>query len=203
VVRRTPIVMAMGPRVPVVATLCEGVAMQGFTIRPAREVDVPRLVEVEIDAGQAFRAVGMPAVADAAPDMSAMRKASAAGRVWVTEVRTQLAGFITAELVDGNAHVAQVAVAPDYAGRGFGRALIELVEEWGRSAGCPATTLTTFRNVPWNAPYYARLGYAVLADDAMGPELRRIVAYEACLPGIDASLRCAMIKPNGPGSAAA
>jgi GNAT superfamily N-acetyltransferase len=176
--------------------------MQGFTIRPAAEVDVPRVVEVEIDAGQAFRAVGMSDIADAVPDMSALRTAAAAQRVWVAEVGTELAGFITADMVDGNAHVAQVCVAPAYAGRGYGKAMIELVEAWGRSAGCPATTLTTFRHVPWNAPYYARLGYTVLADGDMGPELRRIVTHEASLPGIDASLRCAMTKPNDPGSTA-
>jgi GNAT superfamily N-acetyltransferase len=176
--------------------------MQVFTIRTAGEVDLPRLVEVEIDAGQVFRDVGMPDIADAVSDMSALRKAAAAQRLWMAEIGTEPAGFITAEMVDGNAHVAQVSVARGYAGRGYGRALIELVEAWGRSAGCPATTLTTFRDVPWNAPYYARLGYTVLADDDMGPELRRIVAYEASLPGIDASLRCAMTKPNDPGSTA-
>jgi ribosomal protein S18 acetylase RimI-like enzyme len=174
--------------------------MQGFTIRPAAEVDLPRLVEVEIEAGQVFRTVGMPEVADSVPDISQLREAAAAERAWVTEVGTELAGFITAELMDGNAHVAQVSVAPDYAGLRIGKAMIELVEAWGRSAGTPATTLTTFRSVPWNAPYYARLGYTVLADDEMGPELLRAVAYEASLPGLDASLRCAMIKPNDEGS---
>jgi hypothetical protein len=32
--------------------------------------------------------------------------------------------------------------------------------------------LTTFAHVPWNAPYYARLGFAVLTSDELGPELR-------------------------------
>lgn len=50
--------------------------------------------------------------------------------------------------------------------------------------------------MPWNAPYYLRLGYEVLADNQIGPELARTMAYEASLPGIDTSLRCAMIKPN-------
>ena len=183
--------------------MCEGVSVHAFTIRPATEVDLPRLVEVEIEAGQAFRTVDMPEIADSVPDMSQLREAAAAERVWVTEVGTELAGFITAELMDGNAHVAQVSVAPDYGRLGIGRAMIELVEDWGRSAGCPATTLTTFRSVPWNAPYYARLGYTVLADHQAGPELLRTMTYEATLPGIDASLRCAMIKPNDPGSSAA
>lgn len=74
--------------------------------------------------------------------------------------------------------------------------MIEFVEEWGRAAGRPATTLTTFRDVPWNAPYYLRLGYRVLPKDGIGPELTRAMAHEASLPGIEASQRCAMAKSN-------
>jgi GNAT superfamily N-acetyltransferase len=122
--------------------------------------------------------------------------------LWVTEVGPDVAGYISAEVLDGNAHVAQVSVAPDFAGRALGRAMVELVEEWGRTAGLPATTLTTFRDVPWNGPYYRRLGYRVLPDDGIGPELARTMAHEASLPGIDAALRCAMVKPHCLGSGA-
>jgi GNAT superfamily N-acetyltransferase len=138
----------------------------------------------------------MSKVADDVPNMGDLREAIEAGRVWVTDVGAEVAGYITAEVLDGNAHVAQVSVAPEYAGRRIGKAMIEFVEAWGRAAGRPATTLTTFSEVPWNGPYYLRLGYHVLADNDIGPELARTMALEAALPGIDASLRCAMIKPN-------
>ncbi len=114
----------------------------------------------------------------------------------MTEVGSVVAGYISAEVLDGNAHIAQVSVAPEYAGRALGRSLIEFLEEWGRAAGRPATTLTTFRNVPWNGPYYLRLGYRVLPQEEIGPELERTMVHEASLPGIDASLRCAMVKTN-------
>ncbi|HHU39052.1 MAG TPA: GNAT family N-acetyltransferase [Propionibacterium sp.] len=166
------------------------------TIRPAAETDLPRLVEVEVAAGQLFHTVGMPLVAADVPQIAVLRKAVLADRIWVAVVGAQVAGYISAEVVDGNAHIAQVSVAPDYARRGIGKAMIEFVEAWGRTAGCPATTLTTFRDVPWNGPYYLRLSYEVLADSQIGPELARIMEHEASLPGIDASLRCAMTKPN-------
>lgn len=167
------------------------------TIRLATEVDLQRLVDVEVEAGQLFHAVGMPEVAEDVPRIADLREAVAAERVWVACVGAEVAGYIAAEVVDGNAHVAQVSVTPDYAGRGIGRALIEFVEAWGQATGCPATTLTTFREVPWNGPYYVRLGYQVLPDSQIGPELARTIEHEASLPGIEASLRCAMIKPNG------
>jgi ribosomal protein S18 acetylase RimI-like enzyme len=170
------------------------------TIRPATQADVERLVQVEVRAGRLFHAVGMSAVAEDVPQAADLSEAVAAGQVWVTDVGSEVAAYIAAEVLDGNAHVAQVSVAPAHAGRRLGQAMIELVEAWGRAAGCPATTLTTFRDVPWNAAYYLRLGYEVLADDEIGPELARTMEHEASLPGIDASLRCAMFKPNVPAS---
>lgn len=170
------------------------------TVRPAEEADLERLVAVEIEAGQLFRTVGMSEVAQDVPRIEDLRDAVEAHRVWVTDVGHQIAGYVTAEVLDGNAHVAQVSVAPDYAGRRLGMAMIAFVEEWGRAAGRPATTLTTFRDVPWNGPYYRSLGYRVLPGDLIGPELAETMAHEAALPGIDASLRCAMIKLHRAGS---
>ena len=167
-------------------------------IRPGAETDLERLVAVEVAAGQLFRTVGMAEVAEDVPQVADLREAVEEDRLWVTQVGPEVAGYVVAEVLDGNAHVAQVSVAPDFAGRALGRALIEHVEEWGRAAGRPATTLTTFRDVPWNGPYYLRLGYRVLAEAEIGPELARTMAHEATLPGIDAALRCAMVKPNRP-----
>jgi len=42
-----------------------------------------------------------------------------------------------------------------------------------------ALTLTTFRDVPWNAAYYERLGFAQIDPAAYGPELGARVAHEA------------------------
>ncbi len=165
-------------------------------IRPGAEADLERLVAVEVAAGQLFRTVGMTEVAEDVPQVADLREAGEADRLWVTQVGVEIAGYVVAEVLDGNAHVAQVSVDPDFAGRTLGRAMVEHVEEWGRAAGRPATTLTTFRDVPWNGPYYLRLGYRILAEAEIGPELARTMAHEATLPGIGAALRCAMLKPS-------
>ena len=106
------------------------------TIRPATEIDLERLVDVEVEAGQLFHAVGMSAVAEHAPQIADLREAVAAERVWVAGVGAEVAGYICAEMIDGNAHVSQVSVAPDHAGRGIGKTMIEFVEAWGRTAAC-------------------------------------------------------------------
>ncbi len=39
--------------------------------------------------------------------------------------------------------------------------------------------LTTFRDVPWNMPFYARLGFDEVAPNELTPALRAVLADEA------------------------
>jgi hypothetical protein len=72
--------------------------------------------------------------------------------------------------------------------RGLGGALVSTVCTWARAQGCPTVTLTTFRDVPWNGPFYQELGFSELnrlttgsatirqherdiGDDGLGPQL--------------------------------
>ncbi|MEU8350121.1 GNAT family N-acetyltransferase [Streptomyces sp. NPDC048845] len=87
--------------------------------------------------------------------------------------------YLLAEDVDGCAHIDQVSVHPDHAGRRLGRALIEHAAGRARERGSAAQTLTTFAEVPWNAPYYERCGFRRLRGDELTPGLRRIRAAEA------------------------
>jgi N-acetylglutamate synthase-like GNAT family acetyltransferase len=64
-------------------------------------------------------------------------------------------------------------------GRGRGWTLLEHAARRAAADGRPALTLTTFEHVPWNAPYYARLGFRILADAEVTPGLRAIRRREA------------------------
>jgi GNAT superfamily N-acetyltransferase len=56
-------------------------------------------------------------------------------------------------------HLEQLAVHPDYARQGLGRALLQAAIEWARHAGFTEITLATYRDVPWNGPFYASEGF--------------------------------------------
>jgi GNAT superfamily N-acetyltransferase len=128
-----------------------------------------------VAAGAAFRSVGMVAVADdPPPPVLALRGFVDRGRAWVAEESGTVAAYLLADVVDGGGHVEQVSVDPAFARRGLGRALVEHAAAWARDAGHAALTLTTYRDVPWNGPYYVRLGFRPLDDDALGPGLRAI-----------------------------
>jgi GNAT superfamily N-acetyltransferase len=96
--------------------------------------------------------------------------------------------------VAGAAHIEQVSVEPTYARRRIGAQLIEAAAAWACGHGLRAMTLTSFALVPWNAPYYAKLGFAVLPDADQSPELREIRRAEAAR-GLDAWPRVAMWRP--------
>jgi predicted N-acetyltransferase YhbS len=85
-------------------------------------------------------------------------------------------------------------VHPAHARRGLGRWLIDYVSGWARADGELALTLTTFADVPWNGPYYARLGFSVVAAEALTDELRAELAHDAA-NGIPMQHRIAMCKP--------
>ena len=115
-----------------------------------------------------------------------------AGRAWVTvDENDRPIAYLIALWVDGVVHIEQVSVDPAHAGHRLGAALIEHVAGWARERGSAALTLTTFAEVPWNAPYYERLGFRRLADADLTPGLRAIRAEEAA-HGLDEWPRLAM-----------
>ena len=169
--------------------------MKTVLIRPSRQVDLPLISALEKSGDAQFREVGMERVADApAPDPQDFGEAHEAGRLLaaVTEADA-LVGFVRLEIVDATAHVEQLSVLPDHQGRGVGAALLQAAEQWARSQGYTRMSLTTFRDVPWNGPYYARLGWVILPEREWGPELAAARQHERDL-GLDQWPRQAMVK---------
>jgi len=74
-------------------------------------------------------------------------------------------------VVDGCAYIEQVSVHPAHAGHRIGAMLLDYVADWAAGQDMPAMTLITFRGVPWNAPYYERLGFRELTDAEVTPGL--------------------------------
>ncbi|MEE1803408.1 MULTISPECIES: GNAT family N-acetyltransferase [unclassified Streptomyces] len=174
-------------------------------IRPATLIDLPVLQDIEAAAGEAFRALGMAAVADdAPPSLAELERYRSAGRAWVAETVPggPPVAYLLHDPVDGAAHVEQVSVHPDAARMGVGRALIDHLAGRAAGEGFTALTLTTFADVPWNAPYYARLGFRTLTEDQLTDGLREIRRAEAA-HGLDRWPRVCMRRSLTPRSAPA
>jgi len=77
--------------------------------------------------------------------------------------------FAAVITLDGHPHLEQISVRADQTRSGIGSLLLaSVVRDYG-----PGLTLLTFRDVPWNGPWYRRQGFAELPESAWGPELRR------------------------------
>jgi len=138
-------------------------------IRPARRDELELLLEIEREAGRAFADIGMPEIAEDDPGTVD----DVAGAWVAVDEHDRPVAYLVNSVVDGCAHVDQVTVAPSHARRGLGAALIDHL---AAVSGAPALTLTTFRDVPWNTPYYERLGFRVFEP---GPELAGLMREEA------------------------
>ena len=155
-------------------------------IRAAHPAELELLRGIESAAGRCFRDIGMPEIADdEPPSVETLAEYQRDGRAWVAVDRDDRpVAYLITDLVDGNVHVEQVSVHPDHARRGVGRALLEHAAVRAAAAGRPALTLTTFVAVPWNAPYYRRCGFRVLAENEWTPGLHAIREHERAL-GLD------------------
>lgn len=172
----------------------------GFRIRLATPSDLETLGDLERAAGECFRDIGMAQIADDEPlPIEALADHQRAGRAYVTiDGPARVVVYLIWDLVDGNLHVEQVSVHPDAAGHGLGRSLIEWAAAEAAARGISALTLTTFRDVPWNAPYYARnCGFRIVDDAACGPGLQAIREHEVA-HGLDRWPRVCMRRDLAP-----
>ena len=166
-------------------------------VRPATVDDVPEIQAAEVAATERFRTIEDPRIArcaDAPPYWTAgLERASIEQRAWVAvDDRGSIVGFAVAWVVDGEGHLDELAVVPACGRRGVGRALVDTVVAWTVAQGLASITLTTFRDVPWNAPYYEKLGFHVVST--LTPALQALVDEQATW-GLDPSLRVVMRRP--------
>jgi GNAT superfamily N-acetyltransferase len=165
----------------------------GFTVRPAGPADFADIQAVEDAAGAHFAAIGWASIADDPPPADdELTRAVARASLWVAEDGDgRVVGWAEATVVDGEGHLHQVSVRPENEGAGVGSALVEEVVGWAAARGLPSVTLTTFRDLSWNGPWYSRRGFVALADDDLGPELAAIRESERAR-GVDVGPRVAM-----------
>jgi GNAT superfamily N-acetyltransferase len=168
--------------------------MTGPLLRAGTEADIDALLEVERRAAALLLGHGaydLFAMHSLAPQN--LQDGIAHGILRVAEVGGQAVGFALCSEVDGQAHLFEMDVVPEHGRRGIGSALLESVCSEAAERGFSAMTLTTLRDVPWNAPFYAERRFAELPEEEWGEQLAGIVARERML-GFPMRLRVAMLR---------
>lgn len=166
-----------------------------LVIRQARLDDLPVLREVERAAGAPFRALGMDAVADDEPptlsELGVFQQDERA--LVVADQHDRPVAYLLVAELDGYAHIEQVSVHPSHARQGLGRELIDEAQRWAERHELPGLILTTFASVPWNAPYYRRLGFRVLDHTEIPAGVADIRGQETAR-GLDSWPRVTMLR---------
>jgi ribosomal protein S18 acetylase RimI-like enzyme len=166
--------------------------MPDVRIREARSDEFGAVAAIERAAGSLFDSWrDRVALDDGTPTKPAMLEEARARGDLIVAVGEDDApvGFCFLGEVDGEGHLWELDVHPDHGRKGIGRALVEFTIETMRARGYAGVTLTTFRDVPWNRPFYETAGFVVIQPD--GPGMQAIVVKEESL-GLDFTERCAM-----------
>lgn len=153
------------------------------------------LPEIERSAAAIFPTeVLSPELHDNTTPIAGFDAARLRGLLWVAVSEDgQPVGFAIASDHGDTLHLEELDVHPDHQRRGIGRALMDVVCTFARESGYQGITLTTFVQIPWNAPWYKRLGFRVLKEPELSSALCAILKDEA-KRGLDPQTRVAMLK---------
>ncbi len=169
-----------------IPALCpdEGRAMEleppPYEIRLARAEELARIRQIEDEAGSAFSGLGLiDESLDASFPLDALARLIDLGQVWVACLGDVLVGMVIASVREEAVYIEEMDVVPEHGRRGLGARLLARVCSWAREEGLAAITLSTFRDVPWNGPFYRRHGFRDLSPAEWTPGLREIREREA------------------------
>ncbi len=162
-----------------------------YVIIRARPQDIAILPSIELAAARLFDGYAPELDLLVVTSERDLRDAQTQGRLWVALADDVPVGFACVKLIGSSAHLEELDVHPDHGRRGIGRELVRAVCNWASASGHEAVTLTTYRDVPWNMPFYASLGFAVIPSNALPQTLASIV-HEESERGLDAKGRVVM-----------
>jgi len=165
----------------------------GIRIRRASLGDASSFPAIENSAGDLFRQIPELAYLADGEDLPADWYRDLVGHdaSFVAATPEWPVAFLCAEAEGGVLHIWELGVSRRWQGRGIGRALMSAAIEAARRRGLAAATLTTFRDVPWNAPFYKRLGFEILPETALDDRLAAALRQDA-ERGLPLCLRCVM-----------
>jgi GNAT superfamily N-acetyltransferase len=167
-----------------------------YLITTARSRDLAALPSIELAAASLFDGHVPSSIPMVISSEAELALAQTQSLLWVALADDAVVGFAHVKMLEPSvAHLEELDVHPAHGRQGLGRRLVMAVCDWAAGAGHEAVTLTTFRDPPWNMPFYASLGFVALSPDTIGATLAAIVREEA-RRGLDPALRVAMRRPS-------
>jgi len=155
-------------------------SLSPYRICPTVPADIPHLNSIERSAATRFDDFGLPKTfSSLVTPMDILMASQALGCLWVAVADNHdQVGFVVVGMVGTNAHLEELSVHPAHGRQGLGTALAQTTFDWAIQEGFAAMTLTTLPHIPWNAPFYKRLGFRSLNAGELTPELHSLLVAE-------------------------
>ncbi|MEZ6001994.1 GNAT family N-acetyltransferase [Hyphomonas sp.] len=169
-----------------------------YDIAPALLDDIARLIEVDLAAGQLFAPTGLlsdEALQDHVPETVMVQAVEAGDLLKICNGGDLPAGFALVSHRGGTLYLDQISVHPDHGRRGLGGELVRHVLQVAKQRRLKQVTLSTFRDVPWNAPFYGKLGFREIPRKDMADWMLDLEKIQA--ESLDVSRRCFMVRKIG------
>jgi len=167
-----------------------------YSITTARPQDLTRLPAIELAAARLLAGHAPESVLNETTSWDVLRKAQQEGRLWVALFEDVAVGFAHVDVIEPQAaHLEEIDVDPAHGRRGVGTKLVLQVCDWATRHGYASVTLTTFRDLSWNMPFYVRLGFEIVPPAQLSRALLAIVEDET-RHGLDATRRVVMRRAS-------
>lgn len=171
----------------------------GYETAGAAPEEIPALIAIDLAAGKIFEGTGLlpdSQLGDHVP-ADALRAAMKTGHLHtVRDRKGNLAGFALTSVREGWLYLDQISVDPAYGRQGIGSALIGRVMLEARDRGLKRVTLSTFRDPPWNGPFYRKNGFRELPRKKMEKWMIEIESIQDD-NGLNVRDRCFMARRLG------
>lgn len=154
----------------------------GYRIEPAKPEHLVALPAIERAAANIFpEEMISDEVKDYVLSPEEFEKALAKKHLWIAiTADNQPVGFALVTVNAGGQSVmlAELDVDPAHQQKGLGTAMVQTVIKWARQKKFQHLLLTTFCNVPWNAPFYEKMGFRRLPRNELTANLVAILDKE-------------------------
>ena len=165
-----------------------------YQIRLARENELDRLNTIEEAASKLFANTKFALEVDQDTlSIDFLREQQAKDLVWVAvDNQDNPVGFAVVMVMGDRIHLHELSIDPKHGRKGLGTRLIETITQFAKSSGFTGVTLSTFRDIPWNAPFYKQREFRAMKEEEIGINLRNFRSKEA-QNGLPISERILMI----------
>lgn len=151
-----------------------------YTIKKAEHDHIPLINEIEFAAATIFPENSFPEhiLSEKLP-LDILLAAKDQDMLWVAvDAEDSPVGYILLQIINGLAILAQIDVHPNHGQKGIGTALVIHGIEQIRKLGFSELYLTTFSTIKWNAPFYSKIGFAILKENEIPAPIISILHAE-------------------------